>query len=343
MNALKNRFNSLFPGKFFLENSVRKINDYLSDQNWLLDAEYVRALEKPGDGNMNLVIRVRTNLRSLILKQARPWVEKYPHIDASAERNLVEVEYFSIISEDPFLRSHSPEILGHDRQNFIVFYKDLGKSADFTYLYDRGKQLLAGEKKDLLSYLSALHHLECPSFSFNSPMRRLNYEYIFKIPFMQNNGLDLDRIQPGLSKASIPFKKHILLKKVVNELGKYYLMEGPTLIHGDYFPGSWLNSATGIKIIDPEFGFKGYAEFDLGVMVAHMILAEQEKGLIESIISDYIPPAGFDPGLLAGFAGTEILRRILGVAQLPLSLTVSEKINLMQTASTWILTGKIDQ
>ncbi len=337
MHALKNRFHSFYPGKFFLEYSVEKVNAYLSRRNWLLDAEYVIELEKPGEGNMNLVMRVRTNLRSFILKQARPWVEKYPHIQAPVERNHVESEYFSIISKEPILHSYSPEMLGYDPQNFIVLYRDLGKSADFTYLYEPGKQLLPHEKKDLLNYLSILHHLECPSFPLNASMRKLNHEYIFKIPFMENNGLDLDEIQPGLSLASIPYKKNKPLKKALEDLGNYYLKEGPVLIHGDYFPGSWLKSGSGIKIIDPEFGFKGFAEFDMGVMLAHMMMAEQGNEMLKSILDEYVPPAEYDPRLLSGFAGTEILRRILGVAQLPLSLSLEEKINLMQIAENWIL------
>jgi 5-methylthioribose kinase len=159
---------------------------------------------------------------------------------------------------------------------------------------------------------------------------------------MLKNGLDLDNIQPGLMEASIPYKNNSSLKTLISELGRYYLKEGPVLIHGDYFPGSWLKSSTGIKIIDPEFGFKGYAEFDLGVMIAHLMMAEQDTKLIEGILSDYFQPQGFDHRLMAGFAGTEILRRILGVAQLPLSLSLEEKRTLMRIASEWIFNGKID-
>jgi 5-methylthioribose kinase len=342
MDVLKNRFHSIYPDKFFLDYSVKEVNDYLSDQNWLLDAEYVLGLEKPGEGNMNLVMRVKTNLKNLILKQARPWVEKYPYIEAPVERIHVEAAYFSAISKEPTLRAYSPEILGYDPLNFVTLYNDLGKSSDFTFLYDRSKRLLHSEKKDLLIYLSALHHLNCPDFPFNQPMRKLNHEYIFKVPFMVNNGLDLDRIQTGLSDASIPFKNNRYLHKALDNLGKFYLKEGPVLIHGDYFPGSWLRSASGIKIIDPEFGFKGFAEFDLGVMIAHMVMSGQGEEMAKSILDEYEQREDFDLRLLSGFAGTEILRRILGVAQLPLSLTLEEKINVMQMAKEWILNQSID-
>lgn len=342
MNELKNRLRAFYPDQFFLEYSVEAVNNYLSDQNWLQDTEYVMKLEKPGEGNMNLVMRVKTNQRSMILKQSRPWVEKYPHIEAPIERNHVEAAYYKIIKGERVLRTFSPEILGHDPSNYLLCFNDLGKSVDFTYLYRRENSLLPEEMNDLVSYLSVLHHLDCPGFPLNQSMRELNHEYIFIIPFLENNGLNLDAIHPGLSAASIPYKKNKDLHKALEILGDYYLTEGPVLIHGDYFPGSWLRSHSGIKIIDPEFGFKGFAEFDLGVMIAHMVMSGQENALVKSIIDIYDQQPDFDLKLLYGFAGTEILRRILGVAQLPLSLSLTEKIEVMQMAENWILNQSMD-
>jgi 5-methylthioribose kinase len=339
---LEHRFHESFPGKFFLDYSVRKVNDYLSAKNFLTAGEHVTQLEKPGDGNMNLVIRVRTGKRSFIMKQARPWVEKYPHIPAPVERNHVEAEFYMAISTDKTLRLYSPEIIGYDPENFIAIYNDLGPSADFSYLYESGNRLINGEKNDLLTYLSALHQLNCRDFPYNGAMRKLNHDYIFMIPFMEENGLDLDTIQTGLKKASRPYTINHRLKKKLAQLGKVYLEEGPVLIHGDYFPGSWLRSASGIRIIDPEFGFKGFAEFDVGVMIAHLVLARQTPELVNEVLDEYDRPVGFDEGLLAGYTGTEILRRLIGVAQLPLKMDLKEKDRLMQLAEQWIMSSKLE-
>jgi 5-methylthioribose kinase len=340
--SLKSRFHTIYPEKFFLDYSINEVNVYLTGRRWLKKNEFVTGLEKPGEGNMNLVIRVLTNLRSFILKQARPWAEKYPHIPAPVERNHVEAVYFLSVSADKVLRSYSPEVLGYDEENFIIMFNDLGRSVDFSSVYTAGNYLEPAEKESLLEYLSALHHFDCPEFPYNGSMRKLNHEYIFIIPFMENNGLDLDAIQEGLKKTSLPYTKNERLKKDLVRLGNYYLEEGPVLIHGDYFPGSWLKSDSGIKIIDPEFGFKGYGEFDLGVMIAHMTMGQQGMAVVEELMNSYEPNGKLNRQLLAGYAGTEILRRLIGVAQLPLSLTIDEKINLMETAERWILTGKIE-
>ena len=50
--------------------------------------------------------------------------------------------------------------------------------------------------------------------------------------------------------------------------------EGPSLIHGDLFPGSLLQTGSGeLRIIDPEFCFCGDPEFDIGVFYAHLLLS----------------------------------------------------------------------
>ena len=52
-----------------------------------------------GDSNMNLVLRVQTNERSVILKQSKPYVRKFPQIPAPIERIDVEYQYLSRINQ----------------------------------------------------------------------------------------------------------------------------------------------------------------------------------------------------------------------------------------------------
>ena len=43
------------------------------------------------------------------------------------------------------------------------------------------------------------------------------------------------------------------------------MQNGDTLLHGDYYPGSWMRVRERLYIIDPEFSFAGPKEFDLGI------------------------------------------------------------------------------
>ena len=74
----------------FLDPSdISSLERYAKRRGFISINETLLSATKAGDGNMNLTLRLTTDARSLILKQARPWVEKYPHIPAPDSRALV--------------------------------------------------------------------------------------------------------------------------------------------------------------------------------------------------------------------------------------------------------------
>ena len=106
-------------------------------------------------------------------------------------------------------------------------------------------------------------------------LRRLNHEHLFVYPYSEKNNFDLNDIKPGLQLLAQKMRQDTPLKNAAIQLGKRYLSEGTSLLHGDYYPGSWLKTKTGLRIIDPEFCFFGPKEYDLGVLRAHLKMAEQ--------------------------------------------------------------------
>ena len=64
------------------------VRGFLAARGWLDGGETVLGCARAGEGNMNLTLRIRTDRRSVVLKQARPWVEKYDHIEAPWDRGL---------------------------------------------------------------------------------------------------------------------------------------------------------------------------------------------------------------------------------------------------------------
>jgi 5-methylthioribose kinase len=295
---------------------------------FLLPAESFLTVSKAGEGNMNLTLRVVTNERSFILKQARPWVEKYPSIEAPAGRALVEAAFYRAAASRPAVRDRMPELLGQDLESGVLVLEDLGAAQDFTPLY-RGERLSGRDLETLVSFLLELHRpfAERESLFENRDMRALNHEHIFRLPLAPENDLDLDRITPGLEASARELKADRAYVARVRELGELYLEDGASLVHGDFFPGSWLRTAGGIRVIDPEFCFLGNPAFDLGVLRAHLHLARQPE-LAERTIELYGAGAGF-AATANGFAGAEIMRRLLGVAQLPLDAGLEEKKELL--------------
>ena len=348
MEELYVRFRQSYPDGFFLDpNRIEELSDHLRGKGWLAKEEAILSLEKPGEGNMNCVFRVKTDQRSFILKQARPWVEKYPQIEAPVSRASVEAQFLGITTQTPTLQAFSPSLLGFDAKNFLLAIEDLGEGVDYSFLYQKGREISQKELDGLLSYLNALHSLDpqevAPNFPDNLPMRRLNHEHIFNFPFVEENGFDLDTIQTGLQAASLLYKRNSTLKQSIQKLGQSYLAAGDTLLHGDFYPGSWLQVGEGVKVIDPEFSFVGPKEWDLAVFMAHMKLSGQPKPLLAYVWNRYEHAGSIDRGLLAGFVGTAVLRRLIGIAQLPIAYTLAEKQQLMVEASTWIETGNIKE
>ena len=340
----KRRFEEAFPGSYFLEKDLQGLSNYLKEQSWYGGDEDLVQVEKPGEGNMNYVLRAITNQRSFIIKQARPYVEKYPQIDAPVERTRVESDFYRAIGTSENLGSYSPSLIHFDFQNNILVIEDLGEGSDLTSIYAKSQNLSESQLDSLIEYLNELHSIEMSDkYPSNISMRRLNHEHIFNFPFNPDNGLNLDDIENGLQACAEKFKNDDELKKKISELGEIYLSEtaGVCLLHGDFYPGSWLDTRSGLKVIDPEFSFFGRPEFDLGVFLAHLFFAGHDNS-IEQVINSYRPPVDFDHALLAGFTGTEILRRLIGIAQLPLDARLEEKSSLMERARKWILGGRIE-
>jgi 5-methylthioribose kinase len=329
LDSSKASFESVYPRGFFVDaGSPEALEEYSRKRGWLLPAETLLRVTKAGEGNMNLTLRLVTTDRSFILKQARPWVEKYPAIAAPAGRARVEAGFYRAVSSRPAIRAAMPALLGEDPDSGVIVLEDLGEAQDFTRLY-RGEPLSEPDLETLVSYLAELHRpfaAREPLFQ-NREMRALNHEHVFRLPLAPANGLDLDRITPGLEAAARELKADAAYVARVRELGQLYLEDGVSLVHGDFFPGSWLRTNGGIRVIDPEFCFLGNPAFDLGVLRAHLYLSRQPE-LADRVLALYA--AGPELATTAnGFAGAEIMRRLLGVAQLPLEAGLEEKRELL--------------
>ena len=171
----------------------------------------------------------------------------------------------------------------------------------------------------------------------NRELRQLNQAHIFSIPLDLNNGLDLDSITPGLKKIAEELVKNKVYAQEVELLGKVYMRDGSTLLHGDYYPGSWLHTHAGPRVIDPEFCFLGRPEWDLGVLLAHMHLAQQPAFYMMKVFDLYNPDKDFDKKLALQFAGVEIMRRLIGYAQLPLKYGLAIKEDLLRLSVELVL------
>ncbi|MEM8947330.1 MAG: phosphotransferase [Planctomycetota bacterium] len=304
--------------------------------------EEIVAIERAGEGNMNLTLRVRTTSQTVIVKQSRPWVEKYPQISAPVERVLQELLFYETAGTDSQLAAHMPKLLGSCSDQYVIVLQCLGQANDGSSLYRQHHADAALNKllPDLVNWLEQLHRIVIPAdriteFS-NRPLRELNHQHIFVIPFSEQPALNLDQVTPGLANLAQPLAHDTRLTSRLKQLGNLYLCDRPNLIHGDFFPGSWLVSNGQVYVIDPEFSHGGMPEFDLGVLVAHgrLISADDSPDVLTRIRSLYRETSrAIDWKLVDQFAAVEVLRRLLGVAQLPLALELRQKAQHVEAAA----------
>lgn len=327
-----------------LSENIIDLEEYLRSKKWLEKSEKVIKVEKPGEGNMNFTLRVYiSSNKTFIIKQSRAYVEKYPTIPAPANRATIEGRFYKFTQGNKTLSASMPTILGIDETNNIIITQDLGLSNDFTNLYQPNGIILNTEIEAIAAYLSELHrsfYSEIPNAAFaNREMRALNHEHIFVYPFLEENGFNLDTILEGLQEEALIYKNDVLLKEKIKTLGDIYLADGHYLLHGDYYFGSFLRTNDGVRIIDPEFCFYGYAEFDLGVLISHLKISKQSQESIDIVLSNYKKSTNFNENLLKQFIGIEIMRRIIGLAQLPITLTLQQRIDLLKEAKALIISN----
>ena len=308
------------------------LTTYLKNKiGFLKLSEIINEIEIAGEGNMNVVLRIKTNKRTFILKQSRPFVQKYPDLPAPIDRINVEKKFYDLMDQNSFF----PEILGYLPSDYILLLEDLGKGEDLTSLYNT-RRITSDLIKEFTLGLYYIHKKKAPAdYPENIELRKLNHDHIFELPFKENNSFNLDHIQKGLENLSNPFKKNNSLKEKVLYAGKIYLEKGNTLLHGDYYPGSWMRVGDNNYVIDPEFSFVGPKAFDLGVMSAHIIIASGKTSFLEEIYNMYPAKAEFKK--ISLYCGIEIIRRLIGLAQLPIKRSLMEKKELLNFAEELIL------
>lgn len=337
------------------------LESFLRERRWIQPHETVLAVASAGDGNMNCTLRAtigghRAESRSIVVKQSRPWVTKYPSIAAPVERTLSESRFYECVSGTSTVASAMPRLLGHDPPSFSLCLEDLADSTDMTDAYGQATLPL----EEAATWLGQLHTISIESIDpeslANLELRRLNRDHVFVIPLGDQLPIDLDAITTGLESCRQELCRDDRLKRTAKLLAEQYVdpdsWKAPNarLLHGDYYPGSFLRKKSRSDepldqreqffVIDPEFCFVGPAEFDLGVLLAHSIFCgHSQSDAAQLIRSGYGSSDSIDARLWQSYAGMEIIRRLLGVAQLPLDADLNQKREWIAIACEWLAEG----
>lgn len=239
------------------------------------------SVSEVGDGNVNLVFLARGPAGAVCVKQSLPYVrlvgESWP---LTLER--IGFEHRALLEHGRHAGRYVPEVYHHDARRYLVVVECLE-----PHLILR-KGLLAGTRyprfaRDMADYLArslfftsdlALAADEkkrgVAVFSANTEMCRIMEDMVFTEPYQVH---PRNRwTSPQLDGLAEELRHDIPLKLAVSRLKLQYLSRAEALLHGDLHTGSIMVTRDETRVIDQEFAFYGPMGFDVGTLLAHLLL-----------------------------------------------------------------------
>jgi len=240
------------------------------------------SIAEVGDGNLNLVFIVRGPRGGVAVKQALPYVrlvgESWP-----LPLSRSHYEYLALTHQARLAPGLLPVVLHHDEalaliamellEPHVIMRKGLVAGTiypDFvdhittfmarTLFFSSDLALSAAEKKQGIA-----------AFAGNHALCKITEDLIFTDPYCiaeQNRWT-----KPWLDATAARFRADLDLHVAICRLKLTFLCSPEALIHGDLHTGSIMVTSHETKVIDPEFAFYGPMGFDVGAILANLLMS----------------------------------------------------------------------
>ena len=234
-----------------------------------------------GDGNLNLVFIVKGGKGGVAVKQALPYVrlvgESWPlplsrahfeHMALTEQARLTGKLVPAIYHYDEKLALIVMELLEPHiimRRGMIAgtvypkFADDISTFMARTLFFTSDLALTADRKKAMIG-----------AFSGNTALCKITEDLIFTDPYRI---APLNRwTAPQLDGYAQRWRDDADLKVAVSRLKLKFLSSAEAMLHGDLHTGSVMLTPEDTRIIDPEFAFMGPMGFDIGAVVANLLI-----------------------------------------------------------------------
>jgi len=240
------------------------------------------SISEVGDGNLNLVFIVQGATSGVAVKQALPYVrlvgESWP-----LPLSRAHYEYLALTRQARLAPRLVPQILHHDhtlaltamellsphiimRRGLIAgtvyprFVEDITTFMARTLFFTSDLTVPAAEKKEGIK-----------SFAGNHALCKITEDLIFTDPYRdaeQNRWTS-----PWLDRIAASFRDDMEAHVAISRLKLKFMSQPEALIHGDLHTGSIMVTESETRVIDPEFAFYGPMAFDVGAIIANLIMA----------------------------------------------------------------------
>ncbi len=240
------------------------------------------SISEVGDGNLNLVFIVKGASGGLAVKQALPYVrlvgESWP-----LPLSRSHYEYLALTNQAKLAADLVPAVLHHDEglalvamellEPHIIMRKGLVAGTIYpafvdhittfiarTLFFSSDLALPAAQKKEAIA-----------AFAGNHALCKITEDLIFTDPYRvaeQNRWT-----APWLDATAAQFRDDLELHVAISRLKLKFLSSAEALLHGDLHTGSIMVTAHETRVIDPEFAFYGPMGFDIGAIIANLLMA----------------------------------------------------------------------
>jgi len=240
-------------------------------------------IDEIGDGNLNFVFLVTSNSdasKQLIIKQAVPYLrcvgESYP---LSKERMTYEIRSLERFAE---LGSHIPKIYHSDEEmsllimeylsSHIIMRKGMIEGIEYPKFAEYISSFLANTlfKTSSLYLSSSDKRMLISQFIDNSELCKLTEDFVFTAPFMED---ETNAELPELSDVAQRIADDVELKTKILQLKYKFMNQSDALLHGDLHTGSIMINQDETYVIDSEFAFVGPMGFDVGALIANLVMS----------------------------------------------------------------------
>ncbi|GEN33323.1 S-methyl-5-thioribose kinase [Aneurinibacillus danicus] len=235
-----------------------------------------------GDGNLNFVFHIkdeRPSGKSIIFKQALPYVrvigDSWP---LTLDRARIESE--ALILENELCPGSVPRVYHYDTDLALIVMEDL---SDYEIMR---KGLVERKRypnfaKQIGTFLArtlfltsdlAMSPLEKKrkAASFTNPeLCNITENFVFTYPFLDDPS---NAYNPLITNTVQRIWSNDELKLEVARLKERFMTLGQALLHGDLHTGSIMVTEQDTKVIDPEFAYYGPMGFDIGAVIANLLL-----------------------------------------------------------------------
>ena len=238
-------------------------------------------IDEVGDGNLNLVYTVSSDLGNIIIKQALPYVrlvgDSWP---LPLSRSFYEHEVLvRQAKRDP---GSVPVIYYFDKEQAIIAMEML-----LPHIILR-KKLIAGEyinglaqrlgefcarnafRGSDLSLQTADKKSDTAMFQGNLALMAITESLVFTEPYFE---AEMNHHTDGLDPIVKILRSDVKMKSEAQKMLMKFTSNTETLCHGDLHSGSVMCTDNETKVIDPEFGFYGPMGFDIGMLISNYLMA----------------------------------------------------------------------